>query len=91
MLKTALNKPLPKILFNAQQKNRVWEDAHKKVFLVVEPLRGRGKTPWTTKKKNTFFIIKKKYQNFMNHKARGGGYPDLSGPTTKMCGMCVFP
>ena len=46
---------------------QIMEDLHKKVFLVVEPLRGGGddKTPWTTKHKG------------------GGSFPDLSGSTTK--------
>ena len=68
-----------------------------KCFLVVRPLRGGVggvKTPLTIKQNNTFFPLRKKrtkkYEP-INH--RGGGYPDLSGSTTKNTYfyVCVIP
>ena len=63
------------------------KDTYKKVFfLVVGPLRGGGgKLPEPLRKKHTFILSLKK-RSKPNEPIRpegDGGYPDLSGPTTK--------
>ena len=71
------------------------EDKHKKCFFsgrTTKRWRG-GKTPLTTKQKTTFFIkgenLRKKYEPLRSRV--GGGYPVLSGSTTKkpVCFLCA--
>ena len=58
---------------------------------MVGPLRGWEVKPTEPLKKNYFSITKKSDQNLVNHQGLwGGGYPELSGPTTKKT-MFGFP
>ena len=67
------------------------EEVHKKKISGPTTKRGGGKTPRTTKKKKKEKLqVKKLPKAYEPLSCRGGGYPYLSGATTKKNFFYVF-